>query len=271
MNQPSRFQIRIIGPDGERVERLHKVELVIGRSAQADIIVANAEVSRRHVTMRVDGDQLLIVDEGSKNGTFLDGVRIPANLPRVWRLGQSLKLGLAPEKLTLEPAVEQKEAPDAPPPMDNMVPRNTVRRNLNATKPEPHRTDRFQMTNANAPAPKDVELSDPSIRMPAEVSVVQKTNVTHATSATQRITHGNFTGADLTVPTAQVKPPTAKERTAETGKMSVDDAARSTGKFQTRTDVMEDIELDDVLDLESAEVKKDAQVTDKFESKPDKY
>ncbi|MGE0763094.1 MAG: FHA domain-containing protein [Bdellovibrionales bacterium] len=142
MNQPSRFQIRIIGLDGERVERLHKVELVIGRSAQADIIVSNAEVSRKHVTMRVDGDQLLIVDEGSKNGTFLDGVRLPAQTPRVWRVGQSLKLGLAPEKLTLEPAVEQKEAPDAPPPVENATPARQVRR---SKTPAPV-TDRFSQT-----------------------------------------------------------------------------------------------------------------------------
>jgi pSer/pThr/pTyr-binding forkhead associated (FHA) protein len=50
-------------------------ELVIGRE-NADLTIDDAEVSRRHVAVRLQGGQLEVQDLGSANGTFVNGSRI---------------------------------------------------------------------------------------------------------------------------------------------------------------------------------------------------
>jgi FHA domain len=50
-------------------------ELVIGRE-NADLTIDDAEVSRRHVVVRLQGGQLEVEDLGSANGTFVNGSRI---------------------------------------------------------------------------------------------------------------------------------------------------------------------------------------------------
>jgi hypothetical protein len=50
-------------------------ELVIGRE-NADLTVDDAEVSRRHVAVRLQSGQLEVEDLGSANGTFVNGSRI---------------------------------------------------------------------------------------------------------------------------------------------------------------------------------------------------
>jgi pSer/pThr/pTyr-binding forkhead associated (FHA) protein len=49
---------------------------IIGRSADCDIVVFNETVSRRHAALRRDGDAWLLVDLGSKNGTWVNGVAV---------------------------------------------------------------------------------------------------------------------------------------------------------------------------------------------------
>ena len=50
-------------------------EMIIGRE-NADLIIDDAEVSRRHAAVRLEGGQLEIEDLGSANGTFVNGSRI---------------------------------------------------------------------------------------------------------------------------------------------------------------------------------------------------
>lgn len=45
----------------------------IGRSDERDLTLENPSVSRRHCTIYLDGDEFFIRDDGSKNGTFLNG------------------------------------------------------------------------------------------------------------------------------------------------------------------------------------------------------
>jgi len=49
---------------------------VIGRGTEADVIVDDIGVSRRHAEVRVEGNHLVVADLGSTNGTFVDGERI---------------------------------------------------------------------------------------------------------------------------------------------------------------------------------------------------
>jgi len=71
----------------------------IGRGTIGDVVIADGHMSRRHVSLRRDGDSIVIVDLGSRNGFTLDGIRIPTNAGArvtqkegVLRLGTSIML-----------------------------------------------------------------------------------------------------------------------------------------------------------------------------------
>lgn len=55
----------------------------VGRVAPADIILDDRRVSRRHCMLEVEGDDLVVTDLNSTNGTYVDGVRVsePTRLP----------------------------------------------------------------------------------------------------------------------------------------------------------------------------------------------
>jgi hypothetical protein len=52
------------------------VGLKIGRSAPADIVLADPRVSRSHCLVELAGEELKITDLNSTNGTFVDGERV---------------------------------------------------------------------------------------------------------------------------------------------------------------------------------------------------
>lgn len=68
---PALFLVR----DAQRFE-LRPGENVLGRSADAAVVVDHSSVSRRHAVVRVEEAQATIEDCGSKNGTFVGGRRL---------------------------------------------------------------------------------------------------------------------------------------------------------------------------------------------------
>ena len=66
---------------GDRTFRLHPGKNVIGRSAQAEVVIESVAVSRRHAQVVIDGDRAILEDLGSKNGTFLGNRRVDLPLP----------------------------------------------------------------------------------------------------------------------------------------------------------------------------------------------
>ena len=52
-------------------------ELLLGRRDDADVTIRDDGVSRRHATIRVEGEGALVADLGSANGLFVDGRRVP--------------------------------------------------------------------------------------------------------------------------------------------------------------------------------------------------
>ncbi|MGZ4359157.1 MAG: FhaA domain-containing protein [Gaiellaceae bacterium] len=61
---------------GDRRYPLDKPLLVIGRSSECDIQLADPNVSRRHAEIRQEGDSYLLLDLGSTNGSELNGQRV---------------------------------------------------------------------------------------------------------------------------------------------------------------------------------------------------
>jgi len=57
------------------------LRLTIGRSSRNDICLGDPFASRLHAEVRQEGDQMLLIDNGSANGTYLNGQRISGTMP----------------------------------------------------------------------------------------------------------------------------------------------------------------------------------------------
>ena len=76
VSHPGAMLIVEKGIDDASVIPLDRAAHVIGKSAAADIFADNPYVSRSHAQISVNGDYFEIRDLGSKNGTYLNGVRL---------------------------------------------------------------------------------------------------------------------------------------------------------------------------------------------------
>ena len=61
-----------------RIYRLAQPVTVIGRSSDAEIVLDDAGVSRRHAEVHLVDGRARVIDLGSTNGTFVDGERVHA-------------------------------------------------------------------------------------------------------------------------------------------------------------------------------------------------
>jgi hypothetical protein len=61
-----------------RIYRIASQVTVIGRSTEADIVLDDAGVSRRHAEVHLIDGRARVIDLGSTNGTFVDGERVHA-------------------------------------------------------------------------------------------------------------------------------------------------------------------------------------------------
>ncbi len=68
-------EIAVLTWDGQRHE-VEKRRVVIGRSKDADVQVADPNVSRRHAELRQEGTTYWIVDLDSTNGVEVNGKRV---------------------------------------------------------------------------------------------------------------------------------------------------------------------------------------------------
>ena len=67
-----------IAEDGSRAERweINEEPVVVGRSVRAKVSIEDEGVSRRHFLILRDGEDYVIKDLNSRNGTWLDGRRV---------------------------------------------------------------------------------------------------------------------------------------------------------------------------------------------------
>lgn len=68
-------------------------EISIGRTDLADLVIDDPGLSRINTTIFRDNEEVLVVDEGSSNGTFLNGERISGG-PKILFDGDEVKMGL---------------------------------------------------------------------------------------------------------------------------------------------------------------------------------
>ena len=68
--------------------------LSIGRSEElSDFVLADAQVSRRHLRVSDKDKQIMIEDLHSSNGTYVNGQLLAAFKPRPSHIGDRIKLG----------------------------------------------------------------------------------------------------------------------------------------------------------------------------------
>lgn len=102
----SSWEVRL----GERVHRLERDELVVGRDASCDLVLDDGIVSRRHARFSVTEGKLTVVDLGSRHGTRVEGVALtgPKLLPHGARVQIALHVLLVVNRV-----VARREAPTA--------------------------------------------------------------------------------------------------------------------------------------------------------------
>lgn len=84
--------LEVEGPRAGRRILLDGPELTIGRSEDCDLSIPERQVSRRHARIRQEGDQYVVEDLGSKNGTFLNGQELAS--PHTLEDGDEIQIAL---------------------------------------------------------------------------------------------------------------------------------------------------------------------------------
>lgn len=80
--------------DGTETGRRHLIGaagVTLGRSPPADIVLGDSEVSRAHCRVSILGDDIVVTDLNSTNGTFVDGARIAGSA--ILPVGAILQVG----------------------------------------------------------------------------------------------------------------------------------------------------------------------------------
>jgi hypothetical protein len=99
------------GPEAGREISLERGLLVIGRGQDSDLVLQDTRASRHHAELRRFGDQWLVVDLGSTNGTFVGSVRLPPNEARPLLPGAQVTIGATSFALELERVAELPPSP----------------------------------------------------------------------------------------------------------------------------------------------------------------
>src|SRR4030095_15503131 len=77
--------------------------VLVGRDPGSDVVVDDKSVSRRHAVLERRGPGFALVDQGSANGSFVNGEQVKE---AALYDGQELRLGMVPFRVEIESEVE---------------------------------------------------------------------------------------------------------------------------------------------------------------------
>jgi hypothetical protein len=87
---------------GGRTELLGSGGATLGRSREADIVLDDVNVSRKHAEVRPSGGSWIVRDLGSTNGVKVNGRRLDPNRPQSIKPGDVIELGTSRAIFELE-------------------------------------------------------------------------------------------------------------------------------------------------------------------------
>lgn len=64
------------GPDAGKQAELPGLSMRIGSSRDCDFVLTDTTVSRAHLRLRIERERIRVLDEGSRNGTWIDGTEV---------------------------------------------------------------------------------------------------------------------------------------------------------------------------------------------------
>lgn len=111
------------GPEAGRHFTLPTTRTTLGRNTDCSVSLAGKQVSRQHAYLDHHDGQYFLQDLGSSNGTFLNGKRLPANVPHALTERDTFQIG--PYLFAIRPA--------PPPQSDTDEGSHVVRETINAT------------------------------------------------------------------------------------------------------------------------------------------
>ena len=94
------------GPDAGKVFPLHGRETVIGRGPKG-IVLKDIDVSRIHAVFQIqDEGQVVVHDQGSTNGTYVNGVRVAET---TLKSGDEIRIGATKCRFVAKKRVDRSE------------------------------------------------------------------------------------------------------------------------------------------------------------------
>lgn len=107
------FKLEITGPYESKTATVDG-ELSIGRTDQSTVAIDDSGLSRVNTTFFIDDGELLVADENSTNGTFVNGERVLR--PQAVRSGDEIKIGSGTivRLVSDQPVVATTKAGDSP-------------------------------------------------------------------------------------------------------------------------------------------------------------
>ncbi len=91
--------LHVVPARGDAFDRvLEASSVVIGRAPSSDLVLEDRFLSRSHARLWIEGDQVMLEDLGSHNGTFLNGARVSGPVPV--RPGDTIRVSTSVVTLT---------------------------------------------------------------------------------------------------------------------------------------------------------------------------
>src|SRR5688572_27050186 len=87
------IRVRVRDSSGREVTQVTVPEdgLVVGRGEEADLTLQEKAVSRRHARLYLHDGELVVEDDGSSNGVYVEGLKIDG--PTIVEVGQQMRIG----------------------------------------------------------------------------------------------------------------------------------------------------------------------------------
>lgn len=100
-NMPKTVKLTISADGMSQDAEIHSFPCVLGRSPQdADVVLEDTSVSRKHAVIQYLNDEFVIVDSHSRNGLEVNGAVLTPDVPQKLCVGDLIKIGRVEIKVT---------------------------------------------------------------------------------------------------------------------------------------------------------------------------